>query len=129
MIVVFDAHCLFCSGWVHFLLKHDRRGVLNFASMQGANGRALLARAGLDVNHLDTLLLVDGSRTWRNSAALFRVLHALGWPWRLAWAAWLVPAFVRDSIYRWVALNRYRMFGRSESCMLPPAEFAGRFLD
>lgn len=129
MIVVFDAQCLVCSGWVRFLLRHDRRGVLRFASMQGATGRALLTQAGLRVDGLQTLLLVDGTRSWQHTAAILRVLHALGWPWRLAWAAWLVPAPLRDAAYRWLARNRYRFFGRSEQRMLVPPTQAARFLD
>lgn len=129
MIIVFDARCLLCSGWVRFLLRHDRRGVFRFASIQGGNGRALLARAGLPVDGLQTLLLVDGERTWQHTGAILRVLHALGWPWRLAWIGWLVPAPLRDAAYRLVARNRYRLFGQSQACMLPPAGAAGRFLD
>lgn len=128
MIVVFDAQCLLCNGWVRFLLKHDRRGVYRFASIQGVTGQALLAQAGLQVEGLQTLLLVDGPKTWQHTAAILRVLHGLGWPWRLAWVGWLVPAPLRDALYRWVARNRYWMFGRSESCLLPPPDFSSRFL-
>lgn len=129
MTVVFDAQCLLCDGWVRFLLRHDRRGVLRFASIQGANGQALLARAGLQVDGLQTLLLVDGERIWQQTAAILRVLHALGWPWRLAWVAWGVPAPLRDALYRVLARHRYRWFGRSETCLMPPADHAQRFLD
>jgi predicted DCC family thiol-disulfide oxidoreductase YuxK len=129
VIVVFDAQCLLCSAWVQFLLRHDRLGRLRFASMQGAMGQRLLAEAGLSVTGLQTLLLVDGPRTWQHTAAIFRVLHALGWPWRLAWVGWLLPAPLRDPLYRWVARNRYRVFGRTVSCMLPPPGSAQRFLD
>lgn len=129
MIVVFDAQCLLCNGWVRFLLRHDRQGVLRFASIQGEQGRRLLAQAGLQVDGLQTLLLVDGARSWQHTAAILRVLHVLGWPWRLAWVAWLVPARLRDAAYRWLARNRYRWFGRSEQCLLPPPDAAARFLD
>ena len=64
MIVVFDAQCLLCNGWVHFLLKHDHRGVFQFASIQGETGRALLDKAGLSVAGLQTLLLVDTRRPY-----------------------------------------------------------------
>ena len=129
MIVVFDAQCLLCSRWVQFLLRHDRAGKIQFASMQGATGQALLAQAGLNVTALETLLVVDQGRSWQNTAAILRLLHALGWPWRLAWVLWLVPAFLRDAAYRWIARNRYGLFGRSEVCLLPPAGTAARFLD
>lgn len=129
MVVVFDAQCLLCNGWVQFLLRHDRHGRIRFASMQGATGQRLLAAAGLQVDGLQTLLLVDGARHWQHTAAIFRVLHALGWPWRLAWLGWLVPSALRDAAYRWVARNRYRMFGRADACLLPQAQHAARFLD
>jgi predicted DCC family thiol-disulfide oxidoreductase YuxK len=129
VIVVFDAQCLLCSGWVQFLLRHDRQAIFRFASIQGQTGQHLLASQGLKVDGLQTLLLVDGSRSWQHTAAIFRVLHALGWPWRLAWLAWLVPAPLRDALYRLVARHRYRLFGRSSSCMLPPQDQRSRFLD
>jgi predicted DCC family thiol-disulfide oxidoreductase YuxK len=129
MIVVFDAHCLLCSGWVQFLLRHDRQRTFRFASIQGTTGQHLLALEGLKPDGLQTLLLVDGGRSWQHTAAILRILHALGWPWRLAWAAWLVPPIARDGLYRWVARHRYRIFGRSATCLVPPPDHAARFLD
>ncbi|KWT95579.1 MULTISPECIES: thiol-disulfide oxidoreductase DCC family protein [unclassified Variovorax] len=128
MIVVFDAQCLLCNGWVQFLLKHDKDAVFQFASIQGETGRRLLATAGLKVSGLETLLLVDGTQTWQHTAAILRVLHVVGGAWRLAWAAWLVPAPVRDAVYRFVARNRYRIFGRSAVCLVPSPLHAERFL-
>ena len=76
MIVVFDAQCLLCNGWVRFLLKHDRNDVFKFASIQGQTGRDLLKQAGLEVEGLQTLLLMDGHHSWQHTAAILRVLHA-----------------------------------------------------
>lgn len=129
MIVVFDGQCLLCNGWVQFLLRHDRSQRIRFVSIQSAVGQQLLARAGLRVEGLQTLLVIDGERSWQHTAAILRVLHALGWPWRLAWVGWLVPAPLRDALYRWVARNRYRIWGRSATCMLPAPEHRARFLE
>ena len=129
MIVVFDGQCLLCNGWVQFLLRHDQSQRIRFASIQSAVGQQLLARAGLRVEGLQTLLVIDGERSWQHTAAILRVLHALGWPWRLAWVGWLVPAPLRDALYRWVARNRYRIWGRSATCMLPAPEHRARFLE
>ncbi len=129
MIVVFDAQCLLCNGWVRFLLRHDRRGVFRFAAVQGAVGGRLLAQAGLRVEGLQTLLLVDGDRTWQHSAAILRIFHALGYPWRAACLGWIVPAPWRDGLYRLIARNRYRLFGRSPQCAMPEPRHAARFLD
>lgn len=129
MIIVFDAQCLLCNGWVKFLLRHDTRRVFRFAGIQGDTGKRLLVQAGLRVDGLETLLLVDGQRTWQHTAAILRVLGGLGWPWRLAWIAWLIPAPVRDALYRLIARNRYQWFGRSDTCLLPDPAERDRFLD
>lgn len=122
MIVVFDAKCLLCIAWVRFILKHDQRQAVRFVSMQGVTGQRLLWDAGLDVDNLSTLLVLDNhGRSFQHTAAVLRVLHALGWPWRLAWAGWFVPALLCDAAYRWVARRRYQLFGRTDVCMLPSA--------
>lgn len=129
MIVVFDAQCLLCSAWVQFLLRHDKHRTLRFASIQTETGRRLLAEAGLQIDHLETLLAVDGQRSWQHTAAILRVLHTLGGPWRLAWAACLVPAPLRDAAYRHIARNRYRFFGRTETCYMARPEDRHRFIE
>lgn len=127
-IVVFDGQCLLCNGWVRFLLRHDRRGRLRYASIQGRTGQQLLADAGLRVEGLQTLLLVEDGRSWQHTGAIIRLLDRLGGPWRLAWLVWCVPAPLRDALYRLVARNRYRWFGKSQACMLPQPGERDRFL-
>jgi len=130
LIVVFDGQqCLLCNAWVRFLLRHDQRGVFRFAAIQGRTGQALLQQAGLQLEGLQTLLLVDGVKSWQHTAAIMRILHHLGWPWCAAWLGWLVPAVLRDALYRWVARHRYRIFGWSDRCMVPSPDVAARFLD
>ncbi|RGE41424.1 thiol-disulfide oxidoreductase DCC family protein [Comamonas testosteroni] len=129
MIVVFDAQCLLCNGWVQFLLKHDKQGIFQFAAIQGKVGGQLLADAGLKVEGLQTLLLVDGKQSWQHTDAILRVLQALGWPWRLVGVARLIPAPLRDALYRVIARNRYQWFGKSEQCLMPDPAVAARFLD
>jgi predicted DCC family thiol-disulfide oxidoreductase YuxK len=128
MIVVFDAHCLLCSGSVQFLIRHDHARRLRFATIQSGPGRHLLDQAGIDAIEPESFVLVDGERSWTETAAALRVAHALGWPWRLAWVAWLIPYPLRDAVYRWIARNRYRWFGRRDVCFLPDADDADRFI-
>ncbi|APV49445.1 hypothetical protein BWI17_06965 [Betaproteobacteria bacterium GR16-43] len=129
MIIVFDGHCVLCNGWVQFLLKHDTKKVYRFASIQSEAGAKLLAQAGLKIEGLETLLLVDGVRSYQHTAAILRVLDGLGWPWKAAWVSWIIPAPLRDGFYRWIARNRYRFFGRRDACLLPSAVDRDRFLD
>jgi len=91
-------------------------------------GRRLLARHGLDPEDPVSLLLVEGGGAYTDSEAIIRVLAAFSGPWRLAEGLRLVPAFVRDPLYRLVARNRYRWFGRRDACVVPSPDVAGRFL-
>lgn len=128
MILVFDAECLLCSGWVQFLVRHDTQNLFRFASMQSDAGRNLLEGAGVDATDPDTFILVDGSTVYSQSDGILRVLNALGWPWRLALVFRIVPAPLRDVFYRCVARNRYRWFGRRDTCYLPTADDEARFI-
>lgn len=132
-VIVFDGVCVLCNGWVRFLLRHDRRHRYCFAAMQSDAGRALLARNGLDPDDPSSFLLVEYDRgpqprVSTNSDAVRRVLVGLGGVWRIAHLFALVPAVLRDPLYRLVARNRYRWFGRRDVCSVPSAEARRRFL-
>lgn len=127
-IIVFDALCLLCSANARFILRHDRKRRFRLASMQSEAGAALYRRFGIDPADPETLILVEGGRARRDSDAVLAIWSGLGWPWRAAAAARVVPAALRDPLYQWVARNRYRWFGRRETCWLPTPELADRFL-
>jgi predicted DCC family thiol-disulfide oxidoreductase YuxK len=128
MIVVFDALCPLCSANARFILKRDRARRFRLASVQSDVGRALYTRFGLDADDPDTMLVVHGDRLYRDSDAVLAIARALGAPWSAAAAARLVPRALRDAAYRWVARNRYRLFGRRETCWLPAPEYRDRLL-
>ncbi|HEX7782852.1 MAG TPA: thiol-disulfide oxidoreductase DCC family protein [Sphingobium sp.] len=127
-VIVFDALCVLCSANAQFVLRYDRRGYFRLASMQGEIGAALYKRAGIDPENPDTLILVDGDHVLRDSDAVLAIYAALGWPWRMLAALSLIPRGVRDPIYRWIARNRYRIFGRRDTCWLPNPQDTGRIL-
>jgi predicted DCC family thiol-disulfide oxidoreductase YuxK len=127
-IVVFDAECLLCSANAQFILNHDRRGRFLLASMQGKAGSALYRRFGIDPADPDTLIVVEGDRVLRDSDAILAIWAGLGWPWRTATMFRLAPRALRDPVYRWVARNRYRLFGRRDTCWLPDPTFRDRML-
>lgn len=127
-VIVFDGVCVLCSGWVHFLLRVDRAARYRFASMQSQSGRNLLASHGLDADDPVSFLLVTPSRAWTDSDAILRVLIGLGGAWRMAAALRVLPRFVRDPLYRAVARNRYRIFGKRDSCLVPGENVRSRFL-
>ncbi len=121
--------CALCSRWVRFLLRFDTRGRYRFAAMQGAQGRALLQAHGLDPEDPTSFLLLDAGRAWTDTDAIIRVLTGLGGAWRLLGVLRWVPRGLRDHAYRALARNRYRWFGRHDTCFLPTPEQAVRFLD
>jgi predicted DCC family thiol-disulfide oxidoreductase YuxK len=127
-IIVFDAECILCSANAQFVLTHDTAGRFRLASMQGEVGSALFRRHGIDPADPDTLIVVDGDRVLRDSDAILSIYAGLGWPWRVASIFKLVPRLVRDRVYRFIARNRYRIFGRRDSCWLPAPEHRARLL-
>ena len=127
-IIVFDGVCLLCSGWVRFLLRFDHGQRYRFAAMQSGSGRDLLLRHGFDPDDPVSFLLVTPTRTWTDSDAIIHVLTGLGGVWRIARALRLIPAVLRDPLYRVIARNRYRLVGRRDTCFLPDAATRARFL-
>ena len=124
-IIIFDARCVLCTANARFVLRHDRRRHFRLASMQGEVGARLFRENGVDPDDPDTILLVDGERVLRDSDAVLAIYAGCGWPWRALSALRLVPRGLRDPVYRLVARNRYRLFGRLESCWVPsPADRA-----
>ncbi|MEM7480998.1 MAG: thiol-disulfide oxidoreductase DCC family protein [Acidobacteriota bacterium] len=134
-LVLFDGHCHLCDGTVDWLLKRDRKGALTFAPLQGTTAAGLRA-AGLLPESQDSLIFVRHARpetaagtVLLHSSAVLAAGSQLGGPWRvLAAVARLVPPPLRDLVYRWIARNRYRWFGRSETCRIPSADERERFL-
>lgn len=130
LIVLYDGACGFCDRTVRWILHRDRRGTFHFAALQSEAGRSLLTRAGLPVDRLDTLVLVDdatGAVSLRSTAAL-EIARRLP-RWRLvAPLLRLVPRSVRDAAYDLVARHRYRIAGTVDACPIPPPEWRDRFL-
>ena len=127
-IVLFDGVCNLCNGSVQFLIKRDPQARLRFASLQSETGQKLQADFGMDPQALDSVILVDGDRWYKESDAALRIARNLPGAWKLLTAFRIVPRPLRDAVYRLIARNRYRWFGKSETCWLPTPELRGRFL-
>jgi predicted DCC family thiol-disulfide oxidoreductase YuxK len=127
-IVLFDGVCNLCSGAVQFIIRRDPAGRFRFASLQSPLGEELLARFGIDPGLLDSVILVEGDRWSKESDAALRVARGLGGAWKALAILRVIPRPIRDAVYRLIARNRYRWFGKKESCWLPTPELRGRFL-
>lgn len=134
-ILLYDGVCALCNRTVQFVLKRDPAGRFRFASLQGTFAAGILARHGMQADTLDTVYLVlnhesAGESILGRSDAIVAVLKQLGRFWRvLAFAFGVVPRPLRDWMYRLVAANRYRIFGRYDACPVPRPETRDRFLD
>lgn len=127
-VVLFDGVCKLCNGWAKFLIRHDVEQRFRLASVQSAEGQALLAWGGLPTDHFDSMALIENGQMLLRSDAVLRIVAQLPKPWRLlAWLR-LIPRPIRDWCYDRIALNRYRLFGRYDSCLIPSADHARRFL-
>lgn len=118
-MIVYDRKCMLCSTSMAFVIRHDRRRIFRLVPAQSNLGRAAYRDHGLDPDTLATMMVVADGRTRTESDAALFVLAALGWPWRITAAARIVPRVARDTVYRWVARNRYRWFGTRHACALP----------
>lgn len=127
-IIVFDGHCVLCSANARFVLRHDRRGHFRLAAMQGEAGARLLRQHGVDPDNPDTLIVVHQGKATRDSDAVLAIWSGLGWPRRASAALRVVPSAIRDTVYRFVARNRYRLFGQTEECFVPDPRWSDRLL-
>jgi len=134
-ILLYDGVCGLCNRFVRFVMRHDRDGIFRFAALQSAAAARILASHGVNPNDLDTVYVVanhdsPGENLLSRSDAVVFVLNQVGGIWQVAgFLLRLLPRFVRNAGYNFVARKRYRVFGRSETCAVPSVEERSRFLD
>ncbi|KIT16546.1 thiol-disulfide oxidoreductase DCC family protein [Jannaschia aquimarina] len=128
-LIVFDGECVLCSGFFRFMLAHDRAGRFRFVTAQSPLGQHLYKALNLPTDDFETNLVIVGGRIHERLDAFAAAMGAIGWPWRgLAALRWL-PDRVKDTVYHLIARNRYRIFGRYGSCLIPNSGQRARFLD
>jgi len=127
-ILLFDGHCNLCNAWVNFIVKRDSSSTIRFASLQSLAGNRLLEEHKIDSNYIDSLVLFEEDKVSVSSTAALRILSYLdGWERHLIYLT-ILPRTFRDLVYRFVAKNRYKWFGRREQCMVPTVKLSKRFL-
>ena len=128
-VVLFDGVCRLCNGWAKFLIRHDHERRFRLCSVQSAEGQAILAWFGLPTDAFETMAYVEGETLFVRSDAVLRIVAQLPGAWSLLAVLRFLPRVLRDWCYDRVALNRYRLFGRYDTCLLPDADHQQRFLD
>jgi predicted DCC family thiol-disulfide oxidoreductase YuxK len=127
-VVLFDGVCNLCNSAVQFIIKHDKKNVFRFASLQSGTGQDLLARYNLPMNELNSFILIENNKAYSRSTAALRVAKKLNGIVSWLYGFIIIPQIFRDSIYDWIARNRYKWFGKKEECMIPTPELKARFL-
>jgi len=114
---------------VQFVLKHDRKAKFRFASLQSEYGKLLLQKHQLPTESFGSFVLVEDDKIHSKSTAALRVVKSLSGMWPVLYIFIIIPRFIRDAVYGFVARNRYKWFGKRDSCWLPKPEWKERFLD
>lgn len=126
-VVLFDGVCNLCNSFVNFIMDRDG-GEFRFASIQSEAGADLMRDAGLSPEEMETFVVVDGEEVYTKSTAALVVSRRLGLPYSLMYVFVVVPSFLRDPFYDFVASRRYSWFGKRDECRVPDEETKDRFL-
>jgi predicted DCC family thiol-disulfide oxidoreductase YuxK len=129
VLVLFDGVCNLCNGLVQFIIRRDPKAKFKFASLQSDAGRSLLKKFNIDTDLMHSIVVIDDDEALQRSDAVIRIANYLGGGWKTLKVFNFLPKFFRDACYNLVAANRYRIFGKKNSCMIPTPELKQRFIE
>ena len=128
-VILFDGVCNLCNGSVQFVIRHDRKKLFRFASLQSESGQQLLQQHQLPQTDFNSFVLIENGKVFTRSTAALKVAQKLSGPVKLLYGFIIVPKFIRDAVYNFISKNRYKWFGKKDSCMIPTPELRNRFLN
>lgn len=126
-VILFDGLCNLCNGAVQFVIERDQQDKFHFASLQSDFAKKELLNFDIDSTRMNSFILLENGKIYHRSTAALRVAKKLNGLWPLLYAFIIIPPFVRDGVYNYVAKNRYKWFGKKESCWVPTAELKRKF--
>jgi predicted DCC family thiol-disulfide oxidoreductase YuxK len=127
-IVLFDGVCNFCNSTVNFIIERDKKNIFQFAPLQESAGKSLLQQYQLDTKDLDSIVLIKNKKAYIKSDAALEIAKDLAGLWKILVVFKIIPTFLRDKVYDFIAANRYRIFGKKESCSIPTPELRAKFI-
>ena len=127
-IILFDGVCNLCNGAVNFVIKRDPGNVFKFTPLQEKQGVLLLKKHAIDAQKLDSIVLVENKKVYTKSSAALRIARKLSGLWPLFFVLLIIPSFIRDGVYDFIAKNRYKWFGKKERCIIPTPGLREKFL-
>lgn len=127
-IILFDGVCNLCSGFMLFIYRRDPGGIFKFAWLQEKQGQEILDWLELPVENFETIIFIENGQPYFKSTAFLKIVRHLRFPWPVLMIGMILPRFIRDWIYDYIAAKRYRWFGRKDNCLLPTGDLLKRFL-
>ncbi|XPF95455.1 thiol-disulfide oxidoreductase DCC family protein [Colwellia sp. RE-S-Sl-9] len=127
-VILFDGVCKLCNAWSQFIIKYDTQQLFKLCSVQSPEGQSILKHFNMPTEHFDTMLYVEGNQCFDKSDAFLHIINKLGYPWRVLYVFKILPKPIRSWLYDRIALNRYALFGKYDTCMLPTQENESRYL-
>ena len=127
-ILLFDGVCNLCNSLVRFVLKRDHDAKIRFAPLQSPAGQLFLKKFDADLDDIDTVVYITGNKYFIKSTAILQLLKDFGGGWQLFYGFIIIPKFIRDFFYDLIAKSRYRIFGKTDTCMVPAEDINERFL-
>ncbi|EAQ40009.1 hypothetical protein MED134_04629 [Dokdonia sp. MED134] len=128
-IILFDGVCNLCNGAITFIIQRDKKDLFRYAPLQSEIGKELAAKHHIDLDKVDSIILVTEDKAYAKSTAALRIAKQLSAGWPLLAVFLILPRFLRDAVYDFIARNRYKWFGKKEACMIPTPELKSKFLD
>lgn len=128
-VILFDGVCHLCTAGIQFIIKKDKKNKFRFASLQGKFGQQLLQQLHLPATNLDSFILLENGKIYTQSMAALKIAKRLSGLWPFLYVLIIIPSFIRNTIYRIIASNRYRWFGKRNECWIPSAQINSRFLN
>ena len=128
-IVFFDGVCNLCNSTIQFLIKKNDKKSLRFSSLQSNFGQQFLKDNKLQVAKFESIYYLKNNILYSHSSAVLEILKELKGIYPYASILKIIPKFIRDEVYKWIAKNRYRLFGKQESCWIPSPDLKDRFID
>ena len=127
-IILFDGICNLCNSAVQFVINHDPNETFLFASLQSESGQQLLQQYQLPSQQFDSFILLQDKKIYTKSTAALKVAKQIKGAWKSLYIFIVIPSFIRDAVYNWIAQNRYKWFGKKDVCMVPTPQLKARFL-
>ncbi|WP_298955279.1 thiol-disulfide oxidoreductase DCC family protein [uncultured Nonlabens sp.] len=127
-IVLFDGVCNLCNSAILFIIKRDKKDRFRFTSLDSYIGKVLLSRHNIDPSKIDSIVLISGDSAFAKADAALNIAKHLNHLWPLLYAFKIIPSFISNKIYDFIARNRYKWFGKKESCMIPTPNLTSKFL-